>query len=109
MLKHVGLWLLTENLGANGWENRKECGSTEPTKMWLRMRSALGETEESKVTPSARRRGGRSGAPVQEYMVSCSHWGEEGTEGEAQGTSPFQQPPSARAQGLLGKRAGTWG
>ena len=55
VLKRVGPWLLTEDPGAKGWENRKACGSAGAVKMCLQTGSGLGETEESKATPTARR------------------------------------------------------
>jgi len=51
---HVGPWLLTEKLSAKGWGNQKTCGSAGPMKTRLQPGSALGETEESKVTPTVR-------------------------------------------------------
>lgn len=53
-LGHVGPWPLTEKPSAKGWGNQKTCGSAGSMKMRLQPGSALGETEESEVTPIAR-------------------------------------------------------
>lgn len=39
-------------------------------------------------------------------MVSCSHWGKEGTDSEEPETQEYQQPFSALTQGSLGNWEG---